>query len=337
MSQTNILLETGTNELEIVEFYLDEPADRTPLAPVEQRAENPISLNQVGEGIYRGFYGVNVAKILEIIQVPRVTPLPEVSNPSVLGAFNMRSRVIPLVDLNTWLAKKHIASEGPAKAVVTEFNNTTTAFLVSGVNRIHRISWGAVEAPSAYMLQMSKGCITGLVKIENRIIFLLDLEKIVAELNPKAGMFLDSSATISTGVRYKALVADDSSLVRNMLKELLEEANFDVEVVDNGRSAWEQLSVLRNKANAEGQPISNYLQIIVSDIEMPGMDGHTLCRRIKEDATLKNVPVILFSSLITESLRHKGLSVGADEQISKPEITFLVKRAYELIEEYKNK
>ena len=336
MSRTNILLETGTNELEIVEFYLDEPTNKAALDIVAQIA-GAESQEHSKDGFYRGFYGVNVAKILEIIQVPRVTPLPEVSNPSVLGAFNMRSRVIPLVDLNTWLNKEHIANEGPDKAVVTEFNNTTTAFLVSGVNRIHRISWAEVEAPSAYMSHMSKGCITGLVKLENRIIFLLDLEKIVAELNPNAGMFLDASETVNTGVRHKALIVDDSSLVRNMLKDLLEEANFDVETVDNGRTAWEQLVVIRDKANAANEPISNYLQLVVSDIEMPGMDGHTLCRQVKEDPTLKGLPVILFSSLITESLRHKGLSVGADEQVSKPEITYLVKRAYELIEEYKNK
>ncbi len=311
MSQTNILLEAGTNELEIVEFFIEEPGG--------------------GDADYTGYYGVNVAKVLEIIQMPKVTALPEVQHPSVLGAFNLRSHIIPLVDLSQWLGKSHTASAAHSKVVVTEFNSVTTAFMVSGVNRIHRISWEAVEPPNRYMSLMSKGSVTGVVKLEDRIIFLLDLEKIVAELNPSLGLRLDTAIDWGSEERYRALVADDSSLIREMLKDLMEKANFEVEVVTNGREAWERLSALRERAAAENRPITDYVQVLVSDIEMPSMDGHNLCKRVKDDPVLKNLPVILFSSLITERLRHKGASVGADDQISKPEVTQLAKRAYALI------
>lgn len=314
MSQTNILLEAGTNELEIVEFYLDEPAE--------------------GGKVYRGYYGVNVAKVLEIIQMPKITALPEVQHPSVQGAFNLRNHIIPLVDLAQWLDKARCEGKEPPKVVVTEFNNVTTAFMVAGVNRIHRISWELVEPPSKYMTMFSGGTMTGVVKMEDRIIFILDLEKIVAELNPALGLRLDEAVDWGSEIRYRALIADDSSLIREMLKDLMQKANFEVEALTNGKDVWDRLCDLRDKAVEEGKVINDYVQVLVSDIEMPSMDGHNLTKRVKEDPMLKTLPVLLFSSLITDRQRHKGLSVGADDQISKPEVTQLARRAYTLINKY---
>jgi two-component system chemotaxis response regulator CheV len=311
-AMTNILLEAGTNELEIVEFYLDEE-DAPNAAP------------------YRGHYGVNVAKVLEIIRMPKVTELPEVQHAAVLGAFNLRSKIIPLVDLALWLEKKSVQCHEP-KTIVTEFNAVTTAFMVSGVNRIHRISWEEVEPPNPYVAKASKDTVIGVVKLEGRIIFLLDLERVVSNLNPALGLRLDDlGEDYDRSTRYRALVADDSALIREMLKDLLEKANFDCEVVFNGKEAWERLLELKVKAEAEKCKITNFVQVMVSDIEMPVMDGHNLTKRIKDDPAMKHLPVLLFSSLITEKLRHKGLSVGADDQISKPEVTQLAKRALALI------
>ena len=169
--------------------------------------------------------------------------------------------------------------------------------------------------------------------MEGRIIFLLDLERIVGALNPHLALRLDEAIDWKAGARYRALVADDSTVIREMLKDLLQRANFEVEAVTNGRDAWERLEEIRNKATEEGRAIESYLQCIVSDIEMPQMDGHNLCKRIKDDPVLKKLPVLLFSSLITDKLRHKGNSVGADDQISKPEVTHLAQRALALISE----
>ncbi len=318
MSHTNILLEAGTNELEIVEFYL------------EEELENSV------DGTYHGYYGVNVAKVLEIIRMPKVTELPEVQHPSVLGAFNLRNQIIPLVDLSLWLGKKRTgASE--AKVIVTEFNNVTTAFMVSGVNRIHRISWEEVEPPNEYMASLSGNTVNGVVKMENRIIFLLDLEKIVADLNPQLRMRLDEAMDWSGHPHYRAMICDDSTLIREMIKSLLQKANFEVEAHNTGKGVWDRLVEIKQKAAEEGHKVTDYVQVVISDIEMPSMDGHSLCRKIKEDSELKQVPVILFSSLITDRLRHKGDSVGADYQISKPEISAVATRAASLIEEYREK
>lgn len=326
--QTDILLEAGTNELEIVEFYLDE----------EPKAEEGQELNQeeseTPEGekkLRKGYYGINVAKVLEIIRMPEVTEMPEVSHPSVLGAFNLRSRIIPLLDLSMWLKKKRVEIE-PPKVIVTEFNSVTSAFMVSGVTRIHRISWEDVEAPNRYVSALSSDSITGVVKFDDRIVFILDLERIVSELNPQMRLKLDDNFETAGHSGYKALIADDSPLIREMIRDMLGQAGYRVEKTNNGRECWERLLEIKQMAKQDNRPITDFVQVVVSDIEMPMMDGHHLCKRIKEDPVLRELPVILFSSLITDKLRHRGETVGADDQISKPEITQLARRAQALIE-----
>ncbi len=320
---TEILLEAGTNELEIVEFYLEE----TP----KKDEDSPKGASQDAPKTRKGYYGVNVAKVLEIIRMPEVTEMPEVSHESVLGAFNLRSRIIPLLDLSKWLKKKRVENE-PPKVIVTEFNQVTSAFMVSGVTRIHRISWEDVEAPNKYVSALSSDSITGVVKFDDRIVFILDLERIVSELNPEMRLKLDDNAVFNADEGYRALIADDSPLIREMIRDMLGQAGFRVEKTNNGRECWDRLKEIKQSALDENRPITDFVQVVVSDIEMPMMDGHHLTKRIKEDPALKDLPVILFSSLITEKLRYRGESVGADDQISKPEITYLAQRAAALIE-----
>ncbi len=316
MSQTNILLESGTNELEIVEFFIEE----------EDASGRP----------YTGYYGVNVAKVLEIIRQPEVTAMPNQPHPCVLGAFNLRSRIIPLVDLSQWLGKTMRKSEA-CKVVVTEFNSVTNAFLVSGVNRIHRLSWTQVEPPGQHLTSYTGSSITGVVKFEDRIVLILDMERIIADLNPNLAFKLDKSEEAKEDEprerTVRVLIADDSSMIRRTLSRGLEKVGFEIEQTDNGKDAWDRLQAIRAQAESEGRPITDLLNIIVSDIEMPIMDGHNLCKRIKDDPVLGKLPVILFSSLITDRLRHKGESVGADDQISKPDITTLARRVKNLLAE----
>lgn len=323
MSQTNILLESGTNELELVEFFIDE------VDPATGRT-------------YRGFYGVNVAKVLEIIRMPAVTQLPEIPHPSVLGAFNLRSRIIPLVDLAQWLGKRMAEKDhDDTKVIVSEFNRMISAFMVTGVTRIHRLSWTQVEAPGKYLNEYSGNSVTGVVRFDDRILLVLDMEKILADLNPGLAMKIEDGALEEIREtqgpvrkdRYRALIADDSTSIRRMIGTMLEKAGFEVTQTVNGQEAWDALSALKAQAGAEGRPITDLVDILVSDIEMPVMDGHNLTRRVKDDPVLKVLPVILFSSLITDRLRHKGEAVGADDQVSKPNITELTRRAFELIAE----
>lgn len=315
MTQSNILLESGTNEFEIVEFHIDEIA-------------------KDGKE-YQGHYAVNVAKVLEIIRVPGVTGLPQNKHPCILGTFNLRSRIVPLVDLSIWLGMS-MRRTSASKVIVTEFNHVINSFLVSGVNRIHRLSWEQVEPPGDHLLYFSKGCITGVVKFEDRIIMLLDMESIVADLNPELGLRTsgeDQPVQQSPTGPIRILFADDSSMIRKTLGRGLEQAGFEVTAASDGKVAWDQLLSIKDQAQNSGRPIFDLVNLVISDIEMPVMDGHNLTKRIKADPVLKELPVILFSSLISDALRHKGESVGADDQIAKPDIASLNKRVKSLLHE----
>lgn len=155
----------------------------------------------------------------------------------------------------------------------------------------------------------------------------------MAELNPELGLRFDENVTWEADTQYRALIADDSTLIREMIGDLLHRANFLVEKTSHGGECWERLLQIKSIAEAENRPVTDYVQVVISDIEMPNMDGHNLTKRIKEDPLLKDLPVILFSSIISDKLRHKGDTVGADDQISKPEITQVARRAVALIKE----
>jgi two-component system chemotaxis response regulator CheV len=311
---TNILLATGTNEMEIVEFYIDEI---------------------VGGEVYRGCYGINVAKVVEIIRKPKATCLP-LTPPGFLGTFLSRNRVIPLIDLGVQLGKNTPEEDINPLTIVTEFNKFTLAFVVSGVNRIHRLEWGEIE-PVGQILDGMTNSVTGIVKMEDRNILILDMEKILGELNPEYAIGDNVEIPpVSVDLHYKALIADDSSPLRRILSKKLEEAGFIIRTASDGIEAWEYLKELKTLSQKENRPIHNYIDIVISDIEMPQMDGYSLCQSVKQDQVLKALPVVLFSSLINDKLIHKGQSVGADEQITKPEAASLAQRAEKLIERYRN-
>ncbi len=317
MAQTNILLESGTNELEIIEFYIDEA-----VGPDEKP--------------YRAYYGVNVAKVLEIIRLPKVTGMPQTPHPCVIGTFNLRSRVIPLIDLSMWLGKP-MARDANTKVIVSEFNRVINAFMVSGVTRIHRLSWSEVEPPSGYVATFAANNFTGVVKFSDHIVLLLDMEQIIWDLNPALAMRTErkkAAEAIPEPERssHKTLVVDDSNSIRRLIASYLEKDGFEVVQDINGQNAWERLLGWKAEA-AKGTPLSHNINLVVTDIEMPSMDGHTLCRKIKDDPVLKALPVVLFSSLINDQLYHKGLSVGADDQVTKPEVGTLAERARKLIGE----
>ncbi|MEF2145995.1 MAG: chemotaxis protein [Desulfovibrionaceae bacterium] len=315
MPQTNILLETGTNELEIVEFYIDE------------------AHREGHTGPERGYFGINVAKVLEILRMPELTDLPEVSHPAVLGAFNLRNRIIPLVDLARWLRKDAAQSEAP-KVIVTEFNRMTTAFLVSGVTRIHRVSWKNVEAPNAYVASLASNSITGVVKIEGRIIYILDMEKIVTELSPRLPGASLADAALGKMIRergVRVLLVDDSPMVRNMVRDQLESGGMRVTLAGNGRDAMEKLLAWKEQAQESKRSLGDFVQAVVTDVEMPVMDGHSLTMRIKEDSVLRKLPVVLCSSIVSDTQTHKGEAVGANAQVSKAELDTLLETVWSLL------
>jgi two-component system chemotaxis response regulator CheV len=274
--------------------------------------------------------------VVEIIRKPKATFLPE-APPSFLGTFLSRDRVIPLIDLAVHIGKKKPEEETNPLAIVTEFNKFTIAFVVSGVNRIHRLVWEQIVAAGQILNGMSNA-VTGIVKMEDRNILILDMEKILGELNPQYAIREDVKIVpVSVDLHYKALIVDDSSPVRKILSKKLEQAGFNIKTANDGSEAWEYLNKLKTLSSKEKLPIYNYIDIIISDIEMPQMDGYSLCQSVKQDQLLQTLPVVLFSSLINDKLIHKGRSVGADAQITKPEAAGLAQRAGELIEQFRNK
>ena len=285
-----ILLESGTNEFEIIEF-------------------------SVG-GVY---YGLNVAKVREVINAVPVTFIAR-SHPNLDGVFTLRSRVMPLVNLARALNAPPTSDD--FKIIVCEINNFHVGFKVDAVYRIHRISWTQMEpAPSI----SGSDLVVGIVKMPERMIILLDFEKILADVNPEMNKKM-TAIPVSTPdlvkLRQKKtiLIAEDSRMLRDLLLSTLHTAGYNTISNENGQEAWNKLEELAEKE----APITDTLQMIITDIEMPQMDGHHLTKRIKSHPRLKDLPVVIFSSLINEEMRLKGIALGAFAQITKPEIEQLI-------------
>ena len=295
-----ILLESGTNELEIVEFTVGNAQ-----------------------------FGINVIKVREIVELMPVFKIPN-AHPCIEGIVKLRDSIMKVVDLAKALNYEPSPKPEGDKLIVAEFNQLKVAFRVHGVSRIHRISWEQIEQPSD-IYQVDASTTIGIVKMEERIILLLDYEKIVAEISPQSAVISGSLRELSARDRSdkNILVVDDSSTLRSFLKQILTEAGYtNLSYHNNGSLAWEYLDSL---ASEKGEQLFEEIQLVITDIEMPKMDGHHLTKRIKEHPVLSKLPVIIFSSLITEDLIHKGEAVGADAQISKPQYLDLVKTVDMLI------
>ncbi|MGN7477149.1 chemotaxis protein [Solibacillus silvestris] len=298
-NQKGILLESGTNELEIVEFEV---------------ANNK--------------FGINVIKVKEIIQPIPVTFIPHV-HPHVEGIIQLRGEVLPVVDMLKVLGIPTNNRNPQQKYIVAEFNKQRVVFHVDNVTQIHRISWDQIEKPSD-MYQGGTSQVIGVIKRDSEMILLLDFEKIMVDINPESSISVDSVKKLGKRDRSekKVVIAEDSPLLRKLLFDTMNEAGYvNTEFFENGRDAYEYLEALV-KADKE---IEKHVQMVVTDIEMPQMDGHHLTKKIKTHPDLQKLPVIIFSSLITDDLRHKGDQVGAEDQISKPEITELILRMDKLI------
>ncbi len=294
---SKILLENGTNELEILEFIVDGNA-----------------------------YGINVAKIREIIPYSVVTPVPN-SHPSVEGIFMPRDVMITAIDLQNCLQRGESKKEG--LFIITNFNKLDIAFHVASVVGIHRVSWTEIIKPDPTINTVEDGIATGIIKIDGKLIIILDFEKIVTDISPETGLKVASIEEL--GVRERCdvpiLIAEDSVLLNKLIVDSLEKAGYSkVTHTENGQEAWNFICKSRQE-NA----LDDNVQCIITDIEMPLMDGHRLTKLVKDDAELKKIPIIIFSSLINEEMRRKGEQLGANVQLTKPEIGRLVTELDKLV------
>lgn len=297
--ETNILLENGTNELEVLEFTLG-----------------------------ANHYGINVAKVREILSFQHVTPIPN-AHPSVEGVFMPRDLMITVINLKNCIGMEMDDTEG--FFIITNFNKLNVAFHVDEVLGIHRLSWTDIITPDATINTPGNGVATGITKIDNKLIVILDFEKIVSDINPETGLKVSDIDDLRRDAAQRndspILIAEDSALLSKLIAESLKRAGYtELIMAKNGQEAWERLQKIKKEKR-----IGIEVKCVITDIEMPLMDGHRLLKLIKEDEELAKLPVVIFSSLVNDEMRRKGEELGADAQLSKPEIGSLVSEIDKLL------
>ncbi len=298
-----ILLESGTNEIEIMEFT-----------------------------IAGNLFGINVAKVREIMFSQPVKSMPH-TNPSVEGIFKPRDLVITVINLPLYLGESGEKQEKDL-FIVTNFNKMDIAFRVHTVIGISRISWVDIQKPDATICggEGNESVATGIAQCDGQLVTILDFEKIVADIAPETSIQLSEIEKMGPRDRnqHPILIAEDSILLSHMIKEALSKAGYtNLKMFTNGLEMWEYLSAIKREGT-----VKENASLIITDIEMPQMDGHRLTRLVKEDKALKHIPLIIFSSLISDEMRVKGKQLGANEQLSKPEIGHLVSVMDQLLEQY---
>ncbi len=302
MAQSDILLEVGTNELEIIEF-----------------------------AVGNRHYGINVAKVKKVVhyQPSMLTKVSEVPE-GVEGIIYFQNKPVLLVNLRQLLS---IEEEPPREdrrlAIITQFNDMITSYLIDGVNRIHRLSWNKLQ-PFEEVIPGSNASVTGTVTIGDRVIMILDLEHLISKIVPEAS--IQASAKTAESIHHSAgrnsvriLFAEDSAMIRKMTAGQLKEAGFtSIEVFENGKRAYDHISELVTNAVRNGKNPNETFDLLLTDIEMPQMDGLTLCKNVRETLGLKTLPIVMYSSLINEQMAAKCRSVGSTAHISKPRIDQIV-------------
>lgn len=298
--EKGILLQSGTNELEIVTFT-------------------------VGENLFC----INVLKVKEIIHPLEVTPVPD-SNPAIEGVSQVRGEIMPVVNLARVMKLPEIEPEN-TKFIITELNQMKIVFRVDELHRIQRISWEQIEEPEKLSIGLEELAV-GIVKLDGNLVLLLDYEKIIYEISGNADFAVTGEDRIARKVNREEktiFIAEDSQMLRQLLEDTLHEAGYtNLQFFANGREAQEHIFKLLKEQKE--QTFEN-VNLLITDIEMPQMDGHHLTKVIKEDEIGRELPVVIFSSLITEDLEHKGAGVGADAQVSKPNIHQLINILDELV------
>ena len=279
-NKQGILLESGTNEIEIMKFTIG-----------------------------GNLYGINVAKVREIMISAPVKPMP-MAHQAVEGIFKPRDTVLTVVDLPNYLGVE--SPKDPKDIfIITNFNKMFIAFRVHTVDRISRISWTDIQKPDKTVSGGTEGVATGIAQCDGELVTILDFERIVAEIAPETSIQMSEVEQLGPRERNDKpiWVAEDSVLLSKMIEDSLRKANYvNLHMFSNGLELWEALSALPQNG----------------DIEMPQMDGHRLTKLVKDSARFKQIPLIIFSSLISEEMRRKGRDLGADEQLTKPEIGHLV-------------
>lgn len=294
-------LKAESNQMELVDFRI-----------FERKSDGTV---------YEGIYGINVSKVREIIILPTLSKVPD-AHPAIEGIFNLRGVQVPAVNLATWLNVEEVVPEGTKhKVIVTQFSGQTIGLVIHQASRIRRVSWDDIQPPPSLVSQRHGASIVGTTLIDDdQTLLLIDIEKIAAEMQGKSVEDLvDDQMGHQKIVQHEGriLVVDDSSIARKQLVHSLSRVGYDVFEAEDGQQAFEQLTEMHQRAVAAGRLITDELDLVVSDVEMPRMDGYSLTMRLKNDENLSALPIIMHSSLGGEDNLRKGREAGADEYIVK--------------------
>ncbi|MCL1823970.1 MAG: chemotaxis protein [Oscillospiraceae bacterium] len=292
--ENEIIFDTSTNELQLLEFLVGDE-----------------------------YFGINIAKVSEIIRFTELTPIPN-SPESIEGVFMHRDKLVTVIDLHVVLELPMQEEHGNGLFIVCDFEQFSVAFHVSTVIGIQRLTWSTIEKPPSVNKDAHASITTGMAKLEDKIIMILDFEKIICDLSFGSDYEQENFDTFTVpgtiDLNKHLIIAEDSPFLIKVLIDALKNVGFkNIHSFYNGLEAWEHIRTIKGTDRVKTE-----LAAVISDIEMPQMDGHTLTKLIKEDKELKGVPVFLFSSLIHENMRGRGDSAGADGQFARSQLKDLI-------------
>jgi len=260
-------------------------------------------------------FGINVFKVREVMNLPAITKAPDMP-PGVKGMVSLRGNTIPVVDLAHFCSLD--IDEPPGILVVTEYNKGIQGFLVHSVEQIIRMEWNDIKVPPTMMAHRMGGLVTAVSQLQDdRIVMILDVEKILAETSNMGIDPSDLAEVEKLDIDATVMFADDSSVARKQIEVTLEHMGVKHLSAKNGIEAWEKLKEIADRADASGVPSSKLVSLILTDVEMPGMDGYVLTKKIKESGRFKGIPVIMHSSLSADANIDIGRAVGADDYVPK--------------------
>lgn len=309
------VLKVGSNELELVVFRMFSALEGGKFETLD--------------------YGVNVAKVREIIPMPTLTKVPDM--PVYAEALaEVRGEVIPIVDLGKWMKLTLPADlEIRPKVVVLEMLGTTTGMIVHDVERIRRIKWDQIKPPPPLLQVKHGGRITGVTKLDEdeALLLILDLESVISDIGtlmPKHQIAMEEIERIGKKkLKGNVLILDDSSVARKILKDTLENVGLHIIEAADGKKGLDILHDFLQKIG--DQPITDFIQLVITDVEMPEMDGLTFTKNVKSNPKLQILPMIVNTSLSGEENRNKAKSVGADGYLVKFDVTNLIHEVSRLI------
>ncbi|MCH7614298.1 MAG: chemotaxis protein CheV [Nitrospinae bacterium] len=262
-------------------------------------------------------YGISVFKIREVMKLPAVTKIPD-SDHRIIGIVNLRGENIPLVDLKLSIGLGPLDNEN-LKLLITEYNDNKQGFLVASVDRIVRVSWDRVKVPPAMVRTNGQGVVTAVTQLDDgRMVLILDVEKVLAEILVKSDEELYGGIEVTPLTKGKhVLIADDSLVARKQLSKALDRMGMTYEEATTGKEAWERMQAIAEQAAREDRDVQELVAMILTDIEMPEMDGFTFTKHVRADPRFGNIPILMHSSLSGTCNVEHGKNVGVTDYVSK--------------------